>query len=152
VFPKVEIDAMKQQDGRDLTRFDVDFDLPERFLAAFPPAMYLTSRPDLGDVTQGKLVTLTNYYELFNGIISPRGLEGLRLLVTPFPQQQFNATDDRKSAVASQGSACQRPPERRNAPGPEYPPGVVPPSPQDRVAARREHPTAVRLAAGAQDG
>jgi cytochrome c peroxidase len=28
------------------------------------------------------------------------------LLVTPFPQQQFNATDDRKSAVASQGSAC----------------------------------------------
>ncbi len=106
VFPKVEIDAMKQQDGRDLTRFDLDFDLPERFLAAFPPAMYLTGRLDLGDVTQGKLVTLTNYYDLFNGIISPRELEGLRLLVTPFPQQQFNATDDRKSAVASQGSAC----------------------------------------------
>src|ERR1700688_520592 len=106
VFPKEEIDALKQQDGRDLTRFDVDFDLPERFLAAFPPAMYLTNRPDLGDVTNGKLVTLTNYYELFNGIISPRELEGLRLLVTPFPQQQFNATDDRKSAVASQGSAC----------------------------------------------
>jgi cytochrome c peroxidase len=106
VFPKEEIDAMKQQDGRDLTRFDVDFDLPERFLAAFPPAMYLTGRLDLGDVTQGKLVTLTNYYELFNGIVSPRELEGLRLLVTPFPQQQFNATDDRKSAVASQGSAC----------------------------------------------
>src|SRR3984957_8844920 len=106
VFPKVEIDAMKQQDGRDLTRFDLDFDLPERFLAAFPPAMYLTGRLDLGDVTQGKLVALTNYYDLFNGIISPRELEGLRLLVTPFPQQQFNATDDRKSAVASQGSAC----------------------------------------------
>jgi cytochrome c peroxidase len=97
---------MKQQDGRDLTRFDIDFDLPEHFLAAFPPEMYLTSRPDLGDVTQGKLVTLTNYFELFNGIISPRELEGLRLLVTPFPQQQFNATDDRKSAVASQGSSC----------------------------------------------
>src|SRR6202166_1490300 len=28
VFPKEEIDALKQQDGRDLTRFDVDFDLP----------------------------------------------------------------------------------------------------------------------------
>jgi hypothetical protein len=53
-----------------LTRFDVDFDLPE--LAAFPPEMYLTSRPDLGDVSQGKLVTLTNFFELFNGIISPR--------------------------------------------------------------------------------
>jgi cytochrome c peroxidase len=106
VFPQDEIDAMKRQDGRDLTRFDIDFDLPERFLAAFPPAMYLTSRPELGDVTQGKLVTLTNYFEMFNGIISPRELEGLRLLVTPFPEQQFNATDDRKSAVASQGAAC----------------------------------------------
>jgi hypothetical protein len=31
VFPKEEIDAMKRQDGRDLTRFDIDFDLPERF-------------------------------------------------------------------------------------------------------------------------
>jgi cytochrome c peroxidase len=106
VFPKEEIDAMKRQDGRDLTRFDIDFDLPERFLAAFPPAMYLTPRPDLGDVSQGKLISLTNYFEMFNGILTPRQLEGLRLLLTPFPQQQFNATDDRKSAVPSQGSAC----------------------------------------------
>ena len=106
VFPKEEIDTMKRQDGRDLTRFDIDFDLPERFLAAFPPAMYLVSRPDLGDVSQGKLISLTNYFELFNGILTPRQLEGLRLLVTPFPQQQFNATDDRKSALPSIGSAC----------------------------------------------
>jgi cytochrome c peroxidase len=106
VFPQEEIDAIKRQDGRDLTRFDIDFDLPERFLAAFPPAMYLVQRPDLGDVSQGKLVTLTNYFDIFNGILTPRQLEGLRLLLTPFPQQQFNATDDRKSAVASQGSAC----------------------------------------------
>src|SRR5712692_6617061 len=94
VFPKDEIDAIKQQDGRDLTRFDIDFDLPERFLAAFPPATYLTPRPDLGDVSQGKLISLTNYYEMFNGILTPRQLEGLRLLLTPFPQQQFNATED----------------------------------------------------------
>jgi cytochrome c peroxidase len=106
VFPKSEIDAMKRQDGRDLTRFDIDFDLPERFLAAFPPAMYLIPRPDLGDVSRGKLISLTNYYEMFNGILTPRQLEGLRLLVTPFPQQQFNATDDRKAAIPSQGSAC----------------------------------------------
>jgi cytochrome c peroxidase len=106
VFPQTAIDTIKRQDGRDLTRFDVTFDLPEHFLAAFPPAIYLTSRPDLGDVSQGKLVTLTNYYELFNGIIAPRELEGLRLLVTPFPQQQFNATDDRKSELPSIGSAC----------------------------------------------
>ena len=106
VFPKEEIDAIKRQDNRDLTRFDVDFDLPERFLAAFPPAMYLVQRPDLGDVSQGKLISLTNYFEMFNGILTPRQLEGLRLLLTPFPQQQFNATDDRKSAIPSQGSAC----------------------------------------------
>src|ERR1700731_4383893 len=106
VFPKEEIDAIKHQDGRDLTRFDVDFDLPERFLPAFPPAMYLTSRSDLGDVSQGKLISLTNYYEMFNGILTPRQLEGLRLLLTPFPEQQFNATEDRKSAIPSQGVAC----------------------------------------------
>jgi cytochrome c peroxidase len=106
VFPKEQIDALKQQDGRDLTRFDIDFDLPERFLPAFPPAMYLVNRPDLGDVSQGKLVTLTNFFEMFNGILTPRQLEGLRLLLTPFPEQQFNATEDRKSAIPSQGVAC----------------------------------------------
>lgn len=106
VIPQDEIDAIKRQDGRDLTRFDIDFDLPQRFLAAFPPAMYLVQRPDLGDVSQGKLVSLTNYFDMFNGILTPRQLEGLRLLLTPFPEQQFNATDDRKSAIASQGAAC----------------------------------------------
>jgi cytochrome c peroxidase len=106
VIPHDQIDAIKRQDGRDLTRFDIDYDLPDRFLAAFPPALYLTSRPELGDVSQGKLISLTNYYEIFNGILTPRELEGLRLLLTPFPQQQFNATDDRKAAVPSQGAAC----------------------------------------------
>ena len=31
--------------------------------------------------------TIMNYYELFNGILNPRQLEGVRLLVTPFPPQ-----------------------------------------------------------------
>lgn len=106
VFPKFSIDEMKKQTGRDLARFDMDFDLPDQFMPEFPPAIYLTTRPDLGDVSQGKLVTLNNYYELFNGILNPKQLEGLRLLVTPFPQQQFNATDDRKSEKPSLGVAC----------------------------------------------
>jgi cytochrome c peroxidase len=106
VFPHFEIDAIKQQDGRDLTRFDVNFDLPDHFLAEFPPAMYLTPRPDLGDVSQGKLISLTNYFALFNGLLTPRQLEGLRLLLTPFPQQQFNSTEDRRSVIPSIGSAC----------------------------------------------
>lgn len=106
VFPKFLIEETKQQTDRDLTRFDLDFDLPDHFLPEFPAAIYLTTRPDLDDVSQGKLVTLSNYYGLFKDILNPKQLEGLRLLVTPFPQQQFNATEDRRSLKASQGVAC----------------------------------------------
>ena len=92
VFPLMEI----KQFGR-LERFDIDFDLPEHFLPEFPPAIYLTTRMDLGDVSQGKVVTEDNFQELFAGILNAKDLEGLRLLVTQFPQQQFNATADRKT-------------------------------------------------------
>ncbi len=57
-------------------------------------------------MSQGKLVTIENYYELFNGILNPKQLEGLRLLVTPFPQQQFNQTKDRRTVKPSRGVAC----------------------------------------------
>jgi cytochrome c peroxidase len=106
VFPKFLIDETRKQTGRDLTRFDLDFDLPDRFLPEFPSPIYLTTRPDLGDVSRGQLVTISNFYELFNGILNPKQLEGLRLLVTPFPQQQFNATADRRSELPSLGVAC----------------------------------------------
>lgn len=106
LFPKFLIDEIKKQEGRDLTRFDLDFDLPDHVLPEFPAPIYLTTRPDLGDVSKGKLVTIMNYYELFNGILNPKQLEGLRLLVTPFPQQQFNQTEDRRSEKPSRGVAC----------------------------------------------
>ena len=106
VFPQFHIDEIKRQTGRDLTRFDLDFDLPDHFLPEFPPAIFLTTRPDLGDVSQGKLVTIDNYFDLFNGILNPKQIEGLRLLVTPFPQQQFNATEDRRSERPSLGVTC----------------------------------------------
>lgn len=106
IFTKVLIDETKKQTDRDLTRFDLDFDLPQHFLPEFPAAIYLTTRPDLGDVSRGQLVTSANFYELFKDILNPKQLEGLRLLVTPFPQQQFNATDDRRSIKASLGVAC----------------------------------------------
>jgi len=106
VFPKFHIDEIKRQEGRDLTRFDLDFDFPDHFLPEFPPPIFLTTRPDLGDVSQGKLVTIMNYYETFSGILNPKQLEGLRLLVTPFPQQQFNQTEDRRSELASRGVSC----------------------------------------------
>ena len=106
IFPKFLIEETKKQTDRDLSRFDLDFDLPDHFLPEFPAPIYLTTRPDLGDVSQGKLVTLSNFNELFKDILNPKQLEGLRLLVTPFPQQQFNATEDRRSLKAHQGVAC----------------------------------------------
>jgi cytochrome c peroxidase len=89
-----------------LTRFDLDFDLPEHFLPDPIPAIYLTTRPDLGDVSKGRLITIDNYYETFNGLLNPKQLEGLRLLVTQFPQQQFNATEDRRTDKPSLGVTC----------------------------------------------
>jgi cytochrome c peroxidase len=103
LFPQMEIKQLAR-----VERFDIDFDLPENFLPEFPPAIYLTTRPDLGDVSQGKMVTIDNFQEIFGGILNSKDLEGLRLLVTQFPQQQFNATADRKATQAAgrQGVAC----------------------------------------------
>ena len=106
LFPQFFIDELKRQTGRDLTRFDLDFDIPDAFLPEFPPPIFLTTRPDLGDVSQGKVITSDNFQEIFGGILNPKQLEGLRLLVTPFPQQQFNATEDRRSVRPSLGVAC----------------------------------------------
>jgi len=106
VFPQFHINEIKKQEGRDLTRFDLDFDLPDHLLPEFPAPIYLTTRPDLGDVSKGQLITIENYFETFNGILNPKQLEGLRLLVTPFPQQQFNQTEDRRTEKASRGVVC----------------------------------------------
>jgi cytochrome c peroxidase len=106
VFPQFHINENFEQTRIDLTRFDVEFDLPDHFLPEFPPAIFLTTRPDLGDVSHGELVTHKNFYRLFVGILNPKQLDGLRLLVTPFPQQQFNLTDDRRSVEPQLGVAC----------------------------------------------
>lgn len=106
IFPKFLIDETKKQVERDLARFDLDFDLPDHLLPEFPAAIFLTTRPDLGDVSKGQLVTLGNFQELFKDALNPKQLEGLRLLVTPFPQAQFNSTADRRALKAHQGVAC----------------------------------------------
>jgi len=107
IFPKMMIDELiKMGEGNRLERFDLDFDLPEHFLPEFPPPIFLTTRPDLGDVSKGKLVTLDNFFELFDGILNPKQLEGFRLLVTQFPQQQFNSTEDRRTEKSSRGVTC----------------------------------------------
>ena len=106
LFPHFHIEEILRQTGRDLTRFDLDFDLPDQFLPEFPPPMFLTTRPDLGDVSQGQLITSDNYYELFKCVLNPKQIDGLRLLLTPFAQQQFNLIDDRRSEHPSLGVAC----------------------------------------------
>jgi cytochrome c peroxidase len=108
LFPRFHIDEIKKQEGatHNLERFDLAFDLPDHLLPEFPPAIFLTTRPDLGDVSQGELVTTHNFFRLFNGILNPKQLDGLRLLLTRFPQQQFNLTDDRRSEKPSIGVAC----------------------------------------------
>ena len=101
VFPQVQTIMFPR-----LERFDVEFDLPNEFLPEFPPAIFLQSRPELRDVSRGQVVTMSNFRELFKEILTPVQLEGLRLLLTPLPQEEFNLTDDRKSPQPQQGVAC----------------------------------------------
>jgi cytochrome c peroxidase len=106
VFPENEIKEIGFQEGRDLRRFDVEFDLPERFQPEFPAPIFLTTHPELGDVSQGQVLTIRNYYALMVGILTPVQMEGLRLLLTPFPQEEFNQTEDRKVGEQSLGVTC----------------------------------------------
>jgi cytochrome c peroxidase len=101
VFPQMQIAMFPR-----LERFDVEFDLPEAFLPEFPPAIFLQNRPELGDVSRGEVVSINNFYRLFKDILTPVQLDGLRMLLTPFPQEEFNPTDDRKSAQPSLGVTC----------------------------------------------
>ena len=59
VFPQMQLKQVPRLERR----FDLDFDLPEHFLPEFPPAMYLTTRSDLGDVSQGKVVSGREFYK-----------------------------------------------------------------------------------------
>ncbi|MGN6543475.1 MAG: cytochrome B6 [Aureliella sp.] len=101
VFPQIQIDMFPR-----LERFDVQFDIPEAFIPEFPPAIFLQNRPELGDVSRGEVVSINNFRRLFKEIMTPAQLEGMRLLLTPLPQEEFNATDDRKTKEPSLGVAC----------------------------------------------
>src|SRR3954470_19898386 len=101
VFPQVQIEQFPR-----LQRFDVDFDIPDAFLPEFPPAIFLQNRPELGDVSRGEVVSINNFHRLFKEIMTPVQLEGMRLLLTPLPQEEFNLTDDRKSPEPQMGVAC----------------------------------------------
>ncbi len=87
-------------------RFDVDFDIPEPYLPEFPPPLFLTTRPDLGDVSQGREITEANFHRLLDGILSPEQLKGLEKLVVKSNTSWFNQTKHRLTRLPSQGIAC----------------------------------------------
>lgn len=101
VFPEVQT---KIVDGLD--RLDVGFDLPEAYIPEFPPPLFLTTRPDLGDVTRGELITLQNFEVMFQDVLTPFQMEGLRLLLQKTTAQRHNLTLDRSTAKPVEGVSC----------------------------------------------
>ncbi len=87
-------------------RMDVDMDIPEAYLPEFPPPMFLTTHKELGDITNGKEVSLDNFFEIFDGLITPEQMEGLKELLRPSPTTWFNHTDHRITEAPSKGVAC----------------------------------------------
>ena len=101
VFPAMQIGQFPR-----LARFDVGSICLSVSLPEFPPPIFLTTHPELGDVSQGEVLDADNFDRLFRGLITPVQLDGLRLLVTQFPQEEFNATHDGKTAKPSLGVSC----------------------------------------------
>ena len=93
VFPKFHIDEILKQKAATSRASTWITTCQTTFLPEFPPPIFLTTRPDLGDVSQGKLVTIENFFDLFNGVLNPKQLEGLRLLLIPFRAAAIQSDD-----------------------------------------------------------
>ena len=87
-------------------RMDVDHDIPDAYLPEFPPPMFLTTHKELGDVTNGREITLANYYPIFDGLLTPEQMDGLKELLRPTATTWFNHTTHRITEEASAGVAC----------------------------------------------
>lgn len=87
-------------------RIDVDMDLPDAYLPEFPPPIFLTTHKELGDVANGREITIDNYYDVFDGLLTPEQMEGLKELLRPTPTTWFNHTDHRITEQPSRGVAC----------------------------------------------
>ena len=101
VFPEVQTKVVEG-----LERVDIGFDLPEAYIPEFPPPLFLTTRPDLGDVARGQLITLQNFEAMFQDILTPFQMEGLRLLLQKTTAQRHNLTLDRSTAKPVEGVSC----------------------------------------------
>lgn len=101
VFPQQWVKVHSEQE-----RIDVDMDFPAAYLPEFPPPMFLTTHKELGDVTGGREITLDNFYDIFDGLLTPEQMEGLKELLRPSPTTWFNHTDHRITEKPSKGVAC----------------------------------------------
>jgi len=101
VFPQQWIKVHPEHE-----RIDVDMDFPSAYLPEFPPPLFLTTHKELGDVTGGREITLENYYDIFDGLLTPEQMEGLKELLRPSPTTWFNHTDHRITEKPSKGVAC----------------------------------------------
>ena len=101
VFPEMWLTAHPEH-----RRMDVDLDFPDEYLPEYPAPMYLTTHKELGDVTNGQEVTLGNYFEIFNGLLTAEQMEGLKELLRPSPTTWFNQTEHRVTMEPSAGVAC----------------------------------------------
>jgi cytochrome c peroxidase len=101
LFPKMWVDVHPEH-----ARIDVDFDIPDAYLPEFPPPLFLTTHKELGDVTNGEEITLGNYYEIFDGLLTAEQMEGLKELLRPSPTTWFNQTEHRVTAAPSAGVSC----------------------------------------------
>ncbi len=87
-------------------RMDVDMDMPDTYLPEFPPPLFLTTHKELGDVSGGREITLENYYDIFNGLLTGEQMEGLKELLRPTPTTWFNHTSHRVTLQPSNGVSC----------------------------------------------
>ena len=101
VFPRSWVKVHPEHE-----RIDVDMDFPETYLPEFPAPLFLTTHKELGDVTRGREITLDNFFEIFDGLLTPEQMEGLKELLRPSPTTWFNHTEHRVTERPSKGVAC----------------------------------------------
>lgn len=92
----------------ELARVDVDFDLPDAYLPEIPPPLFLTTRPDLGDVSKGAAVESDNLH-LLEGILTGDQLAGFLALNTPLMANWHNQSMRRVTGVygrEAEGMRC----------------------------------------------
>ena len=141
VFPKHQIDEVKKQEGRDLTRFDLDFDLPD----ASPARVSAGHLPD-DAARPGRRVAGPGGHagQLLQAVQRPLESEAIGRAAAAGDALPAAAVQrHRRSAVAEAEHRRdllrlprQRAHQRHDAPGRRHPPAGVPPSPRHAVAAR----------------